>query len=94
MELFLLSWLWDQFYLNWQIGHGIETDRNSEQYVSFGDMSVACMTRIDPCIPTGGSFAFWIYLLDCPDFGGVYTSYPGEDGSSGVVIRRENDYYA
>lgn len=79
--------------LTFQIRHGIQTDHNSQQYVSFGDLSAACMTTVDVCIPTGGSFAFWIQLIDCPHMAGILTTYARQGGPSGFYIRNEG-YYA
>ncbi len=77
-----------------QVGKALETVGSSQQYVSFGSMSAACMTQVDPCVPTGGSFSIWVYMMDCPDDEkGVITSRDKPLGGTGFYIRFIPNYF-
>ncbi len=76
-----------------QVGKAIQTDHTSQQYVYFPDVSAACMTQVEPCVPTGGSLAFWVYVIDCPRGDvGILSSWIDPGGTTGFIIRHYPSY--
>ena len=58
--------------------------RDNEEWVDLGDLSVACITRLETCGPEGAAISVWLNLQDCPADSGIISSL--RYGTSGFSV--------
>ena len=73
-----IYWLW---YNLSQVNKAISTDNAQRQWVSLGNLSVACLTKAQTCGSAGGALSVWIKLgaTDYPT-GGIISSFDYSEG--------------
>ena len=63
-----------------QVNNAINTDNTQKQWVSLGNLSIACLTIPETCGSAGGALSAWIKIGATDLIGGIISSYHYSEG--------------